>query len=285
MEMIHFRGMHCFHDCVISLANHLGVRYSAAFATLWSETDFRYDPYREMYLTKRLITNLEALGAKVECFGCFARKDTDGATSMFRQGEYMIVGMDAFHIPWNQFYRTFHGPHYFIAQHAKAKYLLCFDPTYAIGEVQIDGETIAASAFDICRVSSVPERPGNFDVIEEARAVESTHPQTSRALLASIHNCVNAEQTRVRLLARYIDALIRNRYLFLFFLEKQPLPNKVDHLLWSADFFAEWTAIKNGLYKAAVCGDRERVLNAVCDHLCCLMEREIAMARAMIGGA
>lgn len=36
----------------LSIANYLGADYVQALASLWSETDFKYDAIREVFLTK-----------------------------------------------------------------------------------------------------------------------------------------------------------------------------------------------------------------------------------------
>jgi len=284
MEPIHFQGLNCYHDCVISNANYWGLNYPDSFATLWSETEFEYDPYHEIYLTKRMIANLEALGAKIEKWPCRSQEDTDKNISLFHEGVFIIVGIDAFYIPWNQFYQTFHGPHYFIVQNAKTENLFCIDPTYGKKNEQIARREIIAHTYEICRLSRVVQKPLQIEAIHEAREIVRVHPNTRQALLSHIHGCVNGEQESTVLLAKYIDALIHNRYLYRFFLENQPLPCDENHLFLNSDFFLKWKAVKYGLYKAAISRSNESIINDVCDHFNHLIDEEIAMAEKIICG-
>ena len=285
MNLIHFHGLNCYHDCIITIADYFGLHYADSFATLWSETDFRYDSYHKVYTTRRMMTNLDALGVKIESLACPSQNDTARIISLFLEGEFMIVGMDAFYIPWNQFYRTFHGPHYFIAQKTKTEIFLCFDPTYNKENKQITCEEIIAHNFDICRTSIGTKKPLQTDAIEEAREIMRTHSDTCSTLLAQIYNCVNEEQKNILMLAKYVDAMICNRYLYRFFLENQPIPYMENNLLLNDGFFLEWKAIKNGLYKAAIIKNNEGIINEIGGCFNQLMSEEISMAEKMIHGS
>jgi len=284
MNLIYFQGLNCYHVCVISLANHFGINYPDAFATLWSETDFRYDSYHQVYLTKRMLTNLEALGARVEALACPAPEDADRALSLFQEGEFMIVGMDAFYIPWDPFYQTFHGPHYFITQYAKTDRFLCFDPTYNKKNEQIDCQEITMHTFEICRMTKAAQKSLKTEAIHEAQEILHTHPNTHSVLLSQIHDCIGGERKNMILLAKYIDAMINNRYLYRFFLEDQPLPYDENHLLLKDNFFLEWKAVKNGLYKASIKKNNEDIIHDVSDRFSHLIEKEITMSERIISG-
>jgi len=282
MNLIHFQGLNCYHDCVISVANHFGVDYSLAFTTLWSETDFSYDSYHKVYLTKRLLTNLEELGVKIEELDCLSQKDTDRIIPQFYEGEFMIIGMDAFYIPWDPFYQKFHGPHYFIAQNVKLGMLLCFDPTYDKKNEQLPRREIIEHAYAICRINRVEKKALRIEAIHEAREIVNTHPDTQSVLLSHIYGCIGGERENTVLLAKYIDAMINNRFLYRFFLESQQLPDNENHLFLNSDFFLEWKAVKNGLYKASISRSHESIINNVCDHFIHLMDQEIDVAEKII---
>ena len=284
MNPIHFQGMNCYHDCVISIANYFGLNYPASFATLWSETEFDYDPYHETYLTKRMIANLEVLGGKIEKWACHSQEDTDRNISLFHEGAFIIVGIDAFYIPWNQLYHTFHGPHYFIVRNAETDKFFCVDPTYGKKSEQIARREIIAHTYEIVYLNRVAKKPLQIEAIQEAREIVRIHPNTRQTLLSHIHGCINGERENIILLAKYIDAMIQNRYLYRFFLENQPMPCDENHLFLNSDFFLKWKAVKNGLYKASVSKRNERIINDVCDHFNHLIDEEIAMAEKIICG-
>lgn len=54
MRLTYFQGLNCYYECIICIAGYYGLEPAAAFASLWSETDFKYDPYRKAYLTNRM---------------------------------------------------------------------------------------------------------------------------------------------------------------------------------------------------------------------------------------
>lgn len=53
MRLTYFQGLNCYYECIICIAGYYGLEPAAAFDCLWSETDFKYDPCRKVYLTKR----------------------------------------------------------------------------------------------------------------------------------------------------------------------------------------------------------------------------------------
>ena len=53
MKLINFQGLNCYYNCILSIANYLGADYVQALASLWSETDFKYDAIRDQKTDKR----------------------------------------------------------------------------------------------------------------------------------------------------------------------------------------------------------------------------------------
>lgn len=115
MNLIHFHGLNCYHDCMITLAGNFGLNYEYAFSHLWSESDFRYDPICSVFLTRKLPEMLEKMGMKLKQ-PCVSQKEKDSEWSNTINGKFVIIGMDAFLIPWNPLYQIQHGPHYFITK-------------------------------------------------------------------------------------------------------------------------------------------------------------------------
>ncbi len=285
MKLINFRGLNCYLNCIVTVAASLGVDYLSSFATLWSETDFTYDPISRVYLTKRMISNLEALGAKLEALNCSSENDREKSLSQFPAGECIIVGMDAFHIPWNQYYHRLCGIHHFIARKGQDGSLSCFDPTYSQQDMRITPEEIVSYAFDMKRLRKVAKRPFHIEGTREAREILRTHPETREILLRKIGGCTGAKQKDADMLAKYIDAMIRNRYLYRHYLQNRPSASEGDWQLFSDEFFLRWTAVKNGLYKAFLIRPNESVLLEVCRQFRGLIDEEIAAAGKMIKAA
>jgi len=171
---------------------------------------------------------------------------------------------------------------YFIAQNTKTETLLCIDPTYNKKNEQITRRELTSHTYEICRIKRVAKKPLLIESIQEAREIVGTHPSTRRLLLSQIYACVNAERENIVLLAKYVDAMIRNRYLYRFFLENQLMPYDENHLFLNSSFFGEWKTVKNGLYKASVIKDNKSIINEVCDHFNHLIDEEIAMAEKII---
>lgn len=284
MNLIRFRGLNCFHNCIVNVAALLGVDYLASFANLWSETDFAYDPVLKVYLTKRMLTNLEALGARLETLRCATPKEVTESLSLFRAGEWIIAGMDAFDIPWNLYYRTLHGPHYFLACKQAGGPLSCLDPTDNKQDLRLTPEAFVPYVFDIRRIRRVPEKPLHAG-LPEAREILRTHPETQKDLFEKIRGCAGENQKNTRLIAKYIDAMTNNRYLYRHYLQNSPSASGGEPCFFDSDFFLRWTAVKNGLYKAALVRNSESILQEVCSQLGSLLHAETIIAETMLAAA
>lgn len=291
MKLINLQGLNCYHNSIISIVRQLGVDFPLAFADLWSESDFRYDSIREMYLSKRLVSNLERLGAKLEIQYFSAAQAVREALSQLTPEEYFVVGMDAYDIPWNPHYQTTYGAHYFIAR-CPARYTSgcitpsdafhCFDPTYNKNAEEISGEALAHHAFEINRVRAVEPSVSTADPIRDAQAVIRTHPEQCKKIMAEINACKHKEQQEIVLLARYIDTMISNRYLLRCYLEQTQPPQVRQCMYLRSDFLIRWFAVKNGLYKASVCRGDEALLEEIRSSFQVLMEEELVMAGEMV---
>lgn len=284
MQSINFQGLNCYHNCIVSIANYLGIDYSCAFYNLWSETDFRYEIYRKVYLTRRLIDNFEALGLRLERMLTTIPEQAAAHLSTFCEGEFIIVGMDAFYIPWNQFYQTFHGPHYFVARNERSAEFLCFDPTYDRQGDRIPAENVINHSFDLSHLHSVAKRPPILALKREASEVIENHGATRQRILAQIENCGSAEPESIILLAKYVDTMISNRYLFEHYLAKKRPLHSAQHQLFDGEFFSKWTAVKNGLYKLSVKKNNIATIQEVSSLFNLIIDKEISMVEDILSG-
>lgn len=286
MDLINFEGLNCYYNCIVSVANCIGVDYCTSFATLWSETEFKYDKNRKVYLTKRMLTNLDTLGAKFEMLECFSVKQRENSLSMFQKGEFIIIGMDVFYIPWNELYGIHHGPHYFIARNSLTEYLICFDPTYKQKGQLINFKEVVSHAFDISRMYKVTEDPLQCEIkfhpISEACEVLRTHSNIRHNLVEKVSNCSYGDQKNTIQLAKYVDTMISNRYLYKYYLQRKLFLYDKNNLFFNREFFLKWKAVKNGLYKAAIIKNNKEVIDEVCSYLSDLIDEETSMAEKMI---
>lgn len=283
MNIINFQGLNCYHNCLVTVAASFGVDYPESFATLWSETDFRYDPIRETYLSKNIVTNLETLGAKLVQVSCSSPEESASALADLGEGECIVVGMDAYHIPWNQFCSLFHGPHYFIARNVGEEELICYDPTYYKKGERLTRDDFIRLAFDAARVYCVKKGELGIDYRNEAQSVLCSHPPTCETLLERIDKCRHGAPEETLLLAKYVDAMINNRYLFRHYLEKRSQPDERKRCYLSSDFLMRWFSVKNGLFKASLGRDNEMLVREIGGSFKELMEEELAMAGIMAG--
>lgn len=285
MQLVNLQGLNCYHNCIISIANHFQVDYAASFANLWSEYDFRFDPHRQVYLTRRMITDLEYLGAKLEKLPCDSETETRGSYKQICENEFFIVGMDAFYIPWNQFYQTFHGPHYFFALSKKAETLCCFDPTYYKQEQQILCDDILRHAFDISCVHRVEKSMLNenhtVNYLADAGRILDTLPTQCRQFLVQLENSREQGQEYTQKLAKHVDTMLSNRHLFRYYLQQCQVPSERIRLYMESDFLMRWYAVKNGLYKASLGISKPELFDEIRKQFQSLVEEELKMAEQM----
>lgn len=279
MSLILFQGLNCYSASMINAAVFTGVDYRNVFADLWSETDFTYDQVHHLYLSRRMPENLETLGVSMEFLNCCSKWEIKKNISRLPIGQWVIVGMDAFFIPWVPFYQTLHSLHYFIARKENESFFSCFDPTYDKQNLEITEEHMISYASDICRIHKSAKKPFHKEIRQEAQEILDTHPATQEKLLAQITECAYGKQENGELLAKYIDALINNRYLYLHYLQKMPLPGGKYDQYFQTEFFQKWAAVKHGLYKASMSKDNQVLIRDVCEHFKELIGEEMNIAR------
>ena len=152
MKLFNFPGLNCYYGSVVSGANAFGVPFVDAFANLFSETDFDYNPCSKSFSSRRLLANLDHLGTHSEVFACKTPKE--GRNSFLEWGEdvYFVIGMDPIHIHWTPSFGRFNGYHYFLAKPVGGKGFLCYDPTYGNQKEPMPQEVIVTHAFDMTRL-------------------------------------------------------------------------------------------------------------------------------------
>lgn len=282
MSLIFFQGLNCYWASMINAAVFTGVDYRNVFSNLWSETDFAYDEANRLYLSRRIPNNLESMGVRMEFLDCGSREDIKENISGLPIGQWIIAGMDAFFIPWVPFYQTLHNLHYFIAKKEEKSFFSCFDPTYDKENLEITEEQLIAHVSDICRIHKSAEKPLHIELRQEAQKILDTHPETQKNLLSQIMECAHGKQKNGELLARYIDALINNRYLYLHYLQNMPLSRGEYHQYFNKEYFKKWAAVKHGLYKASMSKDNQVLIGEVCGHFEELIREERSIAKEII---
>lgn len=245
-ELINFKGLNCYNNSIITIANERDIDYNQCFHNLWSEIDFDCHNPLEIYTSKRLFQNLSMLGIEIH-------KITDSTKlPTFEKNELFIVSMDSYFIPWNDIYQVRHDWHYFIVQNVIGNYFLCFDPTYHLSDIQISKSTVLNHANEICKINDV-KYVFTLDVNlqEELNNVLSNNKKLESIISEKMQY---ANKNDIRLhhqTAKYIDAFINNRYMFKQYLNTLHLPIDI-HVIMPENYFLTWIAVKNGLNKLSL---------------------------------
>lgn len=278
MSLVFFQGLNCYVSSLLNVAHFMGADYRCALANLWSETDFTYDQLHQLYLSRRLPYNLENLGVKEVFLNCLSPSEVEKGLTTLSHGQWMVVGMDAYDIPWTPYYKTLHSSHYFVARQEVGDGFTCYDPTYNIEHMELVRGDMIAHADDICVLSSIPLKHTPWSIRQESEEILRSHSRTLTILLNQIEECAYGKQNNAGLLAQYAEALLNNRYLYLHYLQSVPTLEKICTDCFTKEFFQKWTAVKHGLYKAYVRQNNQGLVQEVCGLLTELVDKEISIA-------
>lgn len=282
MSKVIFSESNCYYSCLINAAAFLGIEYKEAFSNLWSEINFTYNQKHNIYTTKQMIKNFETLGAKLEFLNCSSPNDSELSITSMEVNNWIIIGMDAFYIPWTPYYHTLHSLHYFLMQKISEKSFFFLDPTYDKENIKINLEDIFINAFEICYLKKIQKNPLNSDLLDEAKTIICTHSRTIDEIISKINNCKDKNRENASLLVKYIDALISNRHLYKYYIENSSfsLPNSKQ--IFDNKLIFEWQSIKNGLHKASLIKENTTVLEDVKKQLKIIINKEIDIAKILL---
>ena len=282
MKIFNFPGLNCYYSSVVSAANAFGVPFIDAFATLFSERDFDYNPFSKSFSSKRLLANLNYMGAHSEVFACDMLNESRSSFLQCSKEMYFIIGMDPFHIHWTPSFGRFNGYHYFLAKPAGGNDFLCYDPTYGNQKEPMTREVVVTHAFDITRFRRSQRNSLEIDNLAELLNVAEGNSLSFWQLLSQMEsykmppngvkdnsaysvahpngNRQNADCWAIEKAARYVDCLIHSRLLYEYYLQNRK-PFLLNELtIFNADYFNCWQAVKNGLLKASVRRENAAVL-------------------------
>ena len=276
MNLISFKGLNCYQSCIISIAQYFGIEYSLAFSSLWSEVDFLYENYFQIYSSRRMLINMETLGLKVEKNLSVSPEQAKEKFDMLVNKRMAIIGIDAYFLPWSPIYKLAHEKHYLIIQKKSSSTLSCFDPSYKEENAKMAYMDIAPFIFDLRSLELVKKQSLGITHMQEAKAIIRDQPVTQQKITEKIKTCENNEE--LLMLGRYIDAMINNRHLYHYYLNTA---------LSSDDYFNEgyfyrWNCVKNGLFKAFLLKKHDKILEEVVLLFHELMNEELEMAKTML---
>lgn len=263
MELIHFEGLNCYSNAVVTIANTCGIHYILAFAELWSETELCYYQQHGNYLSNRLFATFKNLGVNLKGMVC----EPIAERWAFSQGQWIMAGMDAYDIPWNSSYKLYHSPHYFIVEARSSGVTLCHDPTYGVQNIEVDHAWFLQNCCELIEIEI--RQPSCAYLHDEAKVVLQ---ETERVIALAEESCLKwgafdmilseTDYPAVRC-AKYVDCLINNRLLYRKYLQCCfPAQSNIGHL-FDDDYIANWKAVKNGLLKASIMKNSRSMLEAV----------------------
>lgn len=271
---------------MITLANALGVNYTLAFSRLWSEGKLHYAPVCRVFLSQRLQETLENMGMKLST-SRITKKERETGWADTLAGNYVIVGMDAYLIPWCPIYQLLHGPHYFIVKKGRAELQDCFDPTYGIIGKNLAAQDLISNAYDLITVkidtsALLPADNISSPLLAQSQEVLAAHPETLHYFFEQAGIWMNGTEKNALLPAKYIDGLLNGRYLYKHFLEGQGAVKEKAAMFFSRQYYDQWLAVKHGFYKAALARQDSAAFHEACRLLTDLFEQEMELARQLL---
>ena len=279
MQLIHFPGLNCYHDCIITLAGHVGLPYRQAFSRLWSEWDLRYDPICRVFLTRRLPLALQAMGLTLDV-PCTTPEARAACWAGLPTGAFALIGMDAMQIPWAPLYQLQHGPHYFIVQKCAEDSQCCFDATYQIQDQTRPVSQLLSDAYALIPVRIVKKPPASFappaTLSSQARAVLEGHQRGLHAFFTRAEIWLQGDGDSALNPAKFVDALFSARLMYRHFLAESC--RALAPLFASQEYVSQWKTVKNGFYKAALRRQDPAVFGEACRRLSALLEAEQNLA-------
>lgn len=271
----------CYHYALIKLAMMLEIDYALCFANLWSETEFDYDPENNVYNSKRLISNLEYAGIKIDILDSATKQERQNNLALLKPGDWMIFGIDCFYLPWHHYFGALHSTHYFPAQQTSQSEFCCFDPMYDKEYLALPHHIVIEHGFDNRRIIQTERHTLQPELLLEMSTIVYSHSNTKKQLIEQIQQYEKEDKKQYTKLARYIDALIGNRRMYQVFLQRFNFPMSSYSAYFDKALFSKWTAVKNGLYKAALLPDNKDLLCEICRLLTQVMDDEITIAKTI----
>lgn len=275
--MIAHKGMNCHVAGLVNIADKLGVNTPALFHNLWSETCFTDSRSYNLYTSKRFYENLSSSGIALE-----TQTDTKSfgeILTMLPQGDFLLLGMDTYYIPWHPVYGYFHGPHFVAGKKISSGVFTCLDPIYGNPFGILTQENILSGAFELDRLTRTTASFQDTSYGAEASAILQ-----SKALPALIHRINFCRQNKQELysLRKYSSALINNRLMYKKFLEACLPPCKLYDSLFDREFFKKWEAVQNGLIKISIVPDFHTAAEEVCSLINSVFEEELRFAEILL---
>lgn len=285
MKLIHIPEANCYLDCVITLANAFEIAYTESFSYLWAEEDLCYEPICHTFLSRQMPRMLKMMGMEIG-IPCVSEQERKQGWTDILEGDFAMIGMDGFMIPWNPIYGALHGPHYFIVRKSRKDPQICFEPTYGLETQKMSATDLVSSSYAVIPVyrqkeCAVPEYNGDV-LLSQAKEVTENHPKAITNFLRQAKIWIQSGNDRTFLPARFVEALAQGRHLYGYFLRNKGIEQERAPLFWDEGYFKEWRAVKNGFYKAAVVKQKTAVFDEAYSLFVSLYEREMELAKQLL---
>ena len=275
--MIAYKGMNCHLAALVNIAHDLGINTPALFYNLWSETDFLDNLKYNIYTSKRVYKNLSA-------FGITTQTQTDAkyfaqTLQALPEGDFLLLGIDIYFIPWHPVYGHFHGPHFIAGKKTAPGVFTCVDPIYRRSSAILSQENILCGAFEMTSIKKSHPSLQEFDCkAEPLRILQNNNHQY---IMQHLHSC-KSDRQGLDYLRKYTTAMLNNRLMYSKFLENTLPSSEISNNLFSEDFFKKWAAIQNGLIKISVISDFSPVVDEVYKLMNSVFQEELRFAEILL---
>jgi len=283
LEIIEHDGMHCCLSGVATLANAFGTDCVPAYWNLLSETAFAYEPTYGRYYSQRFYDNTALLG--VETRTIYPASVTsrlpkeelsrrEDILSALPDGEKIIIGMDAYFVPWSPSYRLFNTPHCFIAEKGGGDVFRCTDTTKKTSGHTLTLPYIALHSLSAVGVYQTAPKGLDIDDYAEAEDAKNAAKILRGGLLDRLDGC-RSNKSGCAGLEALVQVIISNRKLYRYYLSRKNPELLRDRAYLSDSGLTRWEAVRHGLLKASVVWDNNPIINELADSLKIILDSEI----------
>ncbi len=173
-----FPSRYCFFDCVATYANFIGRNFELCFISSWR---FQYinDPKKDicqnLIISGNSLNNLKEHHGIIIVFHDVEKDKRSLLIDLIGKDSFIIMGVDAYYIPWDLGYNKEHGTHYMILAGIDpiSNNLIVIDPYY-------DKSYVCLGVFD--------EFIDKIKTIADANCTVSSNTNINKTMIANIRN-------------------------------------------------------------------------------------------------
>lgn len=257
MEYINIKGFNCYNSSISNIAYNLGIDYYMAYGNLWSEIDFDYNEATGIYLSKRIIKNLEFLGMKIEIIDCENMDEKKEFLDSLEIGQWAIIEMDCYYLPWHNFYQKIWYSHHFPILKETNDTFSCIDPLYDMLGMKMSHDYIVEYASRFEKIEKIDINEDILIIKEDEKSIlklKNKYKQIYDEILKEQYN-----QNRFIDLSRYFTCIINNRYLYRYYLNfNKNYISDLDDI-----YFSKLEKLKNSFLRASNFLNKDQIIREI----------------------